>query len=177
MENPTNLPVDQSAETDSAAEILAVLRQQLATGKRQTRLSLITLCLTAVMLIVLAASAVIIVPPALKAVSTINTEAANLREVTSQISSLATQVSKEVDQIDVIVTKAKWEMDEISTMVTSITKTSQNLDKLVTDNTKTINESVEKISKIDFETLNKAIQDLATSVEPLANFARLFQRD
>ena len=115
MENPTNLPVDQSAETDSAAEILAVLREQLAAGKRQTRLSLITLCLTAVMLIVLAASAVIIVPPALKAVSTINTEAANLREVTSQISSLATQVSKEVDQIDVIVTKAKWEMDEIST--------------------------------------------------------------
>lgn len=176
MDNQTSLPIETPDETASSAEILAVLKQSLAATKRQTHLSLIALCLSALMLIVVAAAAVIIVPPALKAVSTINTEAANLREVTQQISSLATQVSKEVDQIDVIVTKAKWEMDEISSMVTSITRTSQNLDKLVTDNTKTINESVEKISKIDFETLNKAIQDLAVSVEPLANFARLFQR-
>ena len=118
----------------------------------------------------------IVIPPVMKAVSTVNTQASKLESVTEQIGSLATQVSNEVSQIDTIVTKAKWETDEISTMVTSITKASQNLDKLVTDNTTAISESVEKISQIDFETLNKAIADLAVSVEPLANFARLFQR-
>ena len=172
MESLTSL----EAGTNTAAETLDILKQTLAAQKSQSRHSLIAMLCSILTFLLLTVAAVIVIPPVMKAVSTVNTQASKLESVTEQIGSLATQVSNEVSQIDTIVTKAKWEMDEISTMVTSITKASQNLDKLVTDNTTAISESVEKISQIDFETLNKAIADLAVSVEPLANFARLFQR-
>ena len=45
-----------------------------------------------------------------------------------------------------------------------------NIDDLVVTNTDSLNEAVQKLNDIDFDTLNKAINDFSATVEPLANF-------
>ncbi|MBE6990509.1 MAG: hypothetical protein E7426_07180 [Ruminococcaceae bacterium] len=47
--------------------------------------------------------------------------------------------------------------------------------KMISDNTDTVTEAVTKLNGLDFDALNRAIQDLSDAVEPLAKFARLFQ--
>ena len=48
-----------------------------------------------------------------------------------------------------------------------------NVDELVTSGQTSLEQTMEKLETIDFETLNQAIQDLAKVIEPLA---RLFGR-
>lgn len=49
-------------------------------------------------------------------------------------------------------------------------------DKLVADNADAVTEAMEKLNAVDFDTLNRAIKDLADIVEPLARVSNLFNR-
>ena len=51
----------------------------------------------------------------------------------------------------------------------------QNVDTLVTTSQAGVDQMMEELNAIDFDTLNKAISDLAAVVEPLANFFKMFQ--
>ena len=51
----------------------------------------------------------------------------------------------------------------------------QNVDTLVTTSQAGVEQMMEELNTIDFETLNKAIGDLAAVIEPLANFVKFFQ--
>ena len=51
----------------------------------------------------------------------------------------------------------------------------QNVDTLVTTSQAGVDQMMEELNAMDFDTLNKAISDLASVVEPLANFFKMFQ--
>ena len=52
----------------------------------------------------------------------------------------------------------------------------ETANKLVADNADAVGEAMEKFNSVDFETLNRAINDLADIVEPLARVSNLFNR-
>ena len=52
--------------------------------------------------------------------------------------------------------------------------TIDNVNALLTTSQSGVEEAMEKINAIDFETLNNAIQDLADVIKPLANAAKWF---
>ena len=50
-----------------------------------------------------------------------------------------------------------------------------DVDALVVSGQAGIEQSMEKLNTVDFETLNKAIQDLSDVIEPLAKFSNMFR--
>lgn len=72
------------------------------------------------------------------------------------------KVDAMVDDAQTIMVRATRSLDEVSSMTESITKTSDV--------------AFESLGKVNFEELNMAITDLRDAIEPMANFARLFQR-
>jgi len=46
---------------------------------------------------------------------------------------------------------------------------------MLTDNSQSLTDAVEKMNNIDFEGLNKAIQDLQDAVGPFANLMKKFK--
>lgn len=58
----------------------------------------------------------------------------------------------------------------------SATAAADSANKLVVDNTDAVGEVMEKINSVDFDALNKAINDLADIVEPLARMSNFLNR-
>lgn len=106
----------------------------------QKKLQILTLIILAVLTVSIIVSAVLIVP--------------KLNRTLEDMSTLAVSLHDIVDDIEI-------SLENVRTMADSITKT-------VNDNSEALGEAITKISKIDFETLNKAINDLAKIVGPLA---------
>ena len=50
-----------------------------------------------------------------------------------------------------------------------------NTNSMVETNTDAVTDTIQKLNEVDFEGLNSAIQNLNDVVEPLSNFARMFQ--
>lgn len=75
---------------------------------------------------------------------------------------------------------AAGSLKDIDQMTASITRTSEEINTLVVQNSTKLTNSVQKISEIDFDGINKAITDLQTAVDPLAeamrNLAAIFGR-
>lgn len=65
---------------------------------------------------------------------------------------------------------------EVNEMADSVTKTSDELSDFVNDNKDVMMESLDKMSKIDFDGLNEAISDLQDAVGPFAKFMKSFGR-
>ena len=57
----------------------------------------------------------------------------------------------------------------------SATEAADAANRLVEDNAGAVSEAMEKINAIDFDALNRAINDLADIVEPLARFANILR--
>jgi archaellum component FlaC len=103
---------------------------------------------------------------------------------------LMSDVQGSVQKIDDLIEDTGDSMEKISTMLDEIAPTVEGLDKsmdgidemvsginsLVATNSENLAEAIAKLNGIDIETLNKAIGDLATTVEPLANFFGAFNR-
>ncbi|MCR5526931.1 MAG: hypothetical protein K6F39_06055 [Lachnospiraceae bacterium] len=73
------------------------------------------------------------------------------------------------------VTDAKIAVANIQTMSQSITETSERLNTMVSENTVPLSNSVQKLSSIDFDGLNTAIEDLQDAVGPFAKMMRTFK--
>ncbi len=55
------------------------------------------------------------------------------------------------------------------------TEAAENANKLVADNADSVSEAMDKFNSVDFDALNRAINDLADIVEPLAKVSNLFK--
>ena len=51
-----------------------------------------------------------------------------------------------------------------------------NVDALVVTGQQTLQQSMEKLDTVDFDSLNQAIRDLSAVIEPLAKWGKMFQR-
>lgn len=60
--------------------------------------------------------------------------------------------------------------------LTTANAAADNANRLVADNADAVAEAMEKFNSVDFDSLNRAIKDLADIVAPLARVSNLFNR-
>lgn len=99
------------------------------------------------------------------AVSQITQLTEPLQEVSAQVQDMAVQAETVMDNLGTV-TQALADAD-LGSMV-------ENVNILTADSQTAVTEAMEKLDTIDINTLNKAIQDLADVVEPLAKFSNIF---
>lgn len=75
---------------------------------------------------------------------------------------------------------ARMDLDSIAQqmqdLLTNVDSLVGNVDTLVSTSQQGLVETLEKVNRVDFDALNKAIKDLSAVVEPLANFFSSFRR-
>ena len=101
---------------------------------------------------------------------------------------LTVAVMKLLPQISGILGQAQHAVNQAETVLDYLEQTSSqlsqvdlqgmvaNVDGLVTTGQQSMESTMEKLNGIDFEALNKAIQDLSAVTQSLANVARIFGR-
>ena len=92
-------------------------------------------------------SLAIVVPQVLKTLSNVNKTVTSAYTVAENASAMIESAQESLDGIDTMI---------------------ENVDTVVVENTQSVTEALNKINEVDFETLNKSIQDLHSVVEPLA---------
>ena len=110
--------------------------------------------------IVAALCCVIILLLGLKILPEIRTSVTQAETVLSNLEDVTTELAK---------------MD-LGTMVENVDGLVKNVDDLVTTSQRGVEQTMDKINAIDFETLNKAIEDLSEVIAPIANFFNGFRR-
>ena len=124
-------------------------RKQVAYARMQCVFSVVAaLCCVALLITFIA-----VVPRLQTAAQQAEVVLSNLEKVTSELSEV-----------------------ELTGMVEHMDQLVSNVDGLVTTSQEGVESTMEKISAIDFETLNKAIEDLADVIEPIANFFNAFKK-
>ena len=88
---------------------------------------------------------------------------------------LVPQVELTLSNINQVANDAQEAIGNVDTMVLEMTDASKNLNQLVGDNSEALTKAVADMSNIDFEGLNKAIQDLQDTVGPMASFFNKFR--
>ena len=101
---------------------------------------------------------------------------------------LAMAVMKLMPQINAILGQAQGAVNQVGTVLDYLEQTSyqlsqvdlqgmvSNVDGLVTTGQQSMEATMEKLNGIDFDALNKAIQDLSAVTQSLANGTRIFGR-
>ena len=82
---------------------------------------------------------------------------------------LVPKATATLQHMDQLIGNADHAITEITQMSNSVGNMSKKVDQLVADNSEKLTESVEKLSNIDFDGLNKAIKDLQDAVGPFAD--------
>ena len=87
-----------------------------------------------------------------------------------------------INNADEAITAAKITLAEaenaaagLGKMSQDVIRTSGNVDTFVQENSSVLADTMEDISSIDYEKLNKAIEDLEAAVSPFANFMNRFK--
>ena len=91
--------------------------------------------------------------------------AAPMQDVMTQVQDMALEADTVMGNLNTV-TQALADAD-LGSMV-------ENVNTLTSDSQTAVTEAIEKLDTIDIETLNKAIQDLADVVEPLAKVSNFF---
>ena len=103
--------------------------------------------------------------------------------VLPQVRALAGQMETVLTDLEAVTDTLDGELDTILTNLDTVTQELAqadlkgmvaDVDDFVTAGQGAVEEVTEKLSIIDFETLNRAIQDLSDVVEPLARFFNVF---
>ncbi|MBE5843856.1 MAG: hypothetical protein E7302_06680 [Butyrivibrio sp.] len=110
--------------------------------------------------VVLLVTALIIVPKAVKTLQDISDIAENAQTV--------------VDSAKTTIESASTTLDDVSEMAKSLDQAGDKMGQILLDNESSLADSMEKISNIDFDGLNKGIKDLQDAVGPFANFMKKF---
>ena len=79
-----------------------------------------------------------------------------------------------IDHAEASLSRLDTLVDSADTALSSATEAANNANKLLLDNEEAVGEAMAKFNSVDFEALNRAINDLATVVEPLARVSNLF---
>ncbi|MDD5864083.1 MAG: hypothetical protein PUD80_05570 [Firmicutes bacterium] len=85
-----------------------------------------------------------------------------------------------VPQANAVLTQAQSVLGNLETTTQQLATVDlegmvSNVDKLVLSGQQSLDESMEKLNAVDFETLNQAIEDLSDVIEPLAKLANRFR--
>ena len=100
-----------------------------------------------------------------------------------QVYGLARQAQTVLTDLESVTGQLNEQMDTILINLDEVTKELaqadlagmvENVDTLATTSQSAVKHATEKLDTIDLETLNKAIEDLADVVEPLAKFFNVF---
>ncbi|WP_026527353.1 hypothetical protein [Butyrivibrio sp. VCD2006] len=110
-------------------------------------------CMVGIFLVV-GISAYMIVPTAVTTVNKINDVAIAAEDTLSNTNDLIAEMDKTAKELQGI---------------------GDNMNNLINENSEAITDSLDKMSKVDFDGLNKAIQDLQDAVGPFANFMNKFR--
>ena len=110
--------------------------------------------------IVAALCCVIVLVLGLKILPELRTSVTQAETVLSNLEDVTTELAK---------------MD-LGSMVENVDGLVKNVDDLVTTSQSGVAQTMDKINAIDFETLNKAIEDLSEVIAPIANFFNGFRR-
>ena len=110
-------------------------------------------CMIGILVVVLV-SAFMIVPPAVATIKEIHETASAVGDTVGQASDLIAELDKTAKELQ---------------------ETSGTMNDLLTENGDTITESLDKMSKIDFDGLNQGIKDLQDAVGPFASFMNKFR--
>ena len=97
---------------------------------------------------------------------------APLEDAVGQVEDVAAQVNNMTGQAEII-------MDNMETVTQTLADADlggmvENVNTLTTESQSVVTEAMKKLDTIDIITLNKAIQDLADVVEPLAKVSNFF---
>ncbi len=139
-----------------------LLQEILKYQKKNARLTRISAIAVLVMACVFAVALALLIPKAVKLVD-------------NAMGSLA-QVDELMEDTGVVMQNLNDISVEVNTVISDAQVLIDNSNTMVEDNTDAITETVQKMNQVDFETLNKAINDLSDVVEPLANFFNKFSR-
>ena len=116
------------------------------TGKKQSGLLRILVIVNVIMAAVIVTAFVLLVPKTLSMFGA-------LQEAVTELQELSSSAQESMDGINEIVGEANTIMN---------------------DNAAGMQQALENFNSVDFETLNKAINNLSDAVEPLANLANMF---
>lgn len=146
-----NKPVPEQVKPDALLELMKKLQAeneaQTRYAKRQYRMSCIRTASSVLMLVLVVVLAAVFVPQLQQTLAQVDTVLENLESATADLSVLVPQLSQSVPALI------------------------ENLDALVETSSEEITTALQKISSLDVDSLNTAIRDLQSIVEPLA---RLF---
>ncbi len=88
---------------------------------------------------------------------------------------LVPQIVETLNNINKVAGEVEQSLQGVDTMVAEMTSASENLNKLVDDNAQGLTTAVENLANVDFDGLNKAIQDLQDAIGPMATFFNKFK--
>ena len=145
-------------------------RQQARTAKIQCAVSVISmLCCAAALVMVM-----LTVPKIEK--MTVQTDKF-IKEASGALEDIQT-ASENISQLDLgpVLLEVKGLLENVDGLLTNVDDLVGDVDTLVTTTQDGLEDTLEKIGKVDFDMLNKAIQDLADVVEPLARFFNTFEK-
>ena len=100
-----------------------------------------------------------------------------------QIRAVTAQMNTVLTDLEAVTGQLEGELDTILSNLSTVTDEMAradlegmvaDVDSFVTTGQKAVEQATEKLNIIDFETLNRAIEDLADVVEPLAKFFNVF---
>lgn len=130
-------------------------RRQVRLARAQCIFSVITLiCCVAIFIM-----AVVFVPKVDTLVTQVSGFVDNAEQVVENLNTISTDLA-ELDLSSI--------MEDMNSLITDV-------DELITTTQDGLEDTLEKIDKIDFDALNKAIKDLADVIEPLAKFFNGFR--
>lgn len=159
------IPMKELENLDNHALLVELNRSQRQNSRWQLIAGAAVMAIVAIML----TAALIVVPRTMKLMGDIQASVEAIDTLIEETETSMGKVSTMLDEISPAVEGLDQSMEGIDEMVSGI-------NSLVTDNSENLAEAIEKLNSIDFETLNKAIQELETTVEPLSKFLGAFNR-
>lgn len=94
--------------------------------------------------------------------------------VIPKVVTVADEAQSTMTEIQKLSDSAGKSLEGIDDTITTANKTIKDAGKLLEDNAEAVEDALTNINEIDFESLNKAIRDLAQAVEPLAKLGSVF---
>lgn len=136
-----------------------LLKQILAADKKEVKYAKAAAFFTFGLFAVMLAAVVILVPKVVETLSSINKTAISVEQTITEAANAIENAEQTIKNIDA--------------MSGSLTTTSDTMNQMLVENSENLAEAVDKMNKVDFDSLNQAIKDLEDAVGP---FARLMNR-
>ena len=151
----------EKTQGDKQEDLEELLRQILEADKKEVRYAKLAALFSFGLFVILLIVAAILVPKVVSTLATVN--------------STIITAGQTIENANGTIEQANGAIEGINEMTSSITGTSENMNTMLTDNSQSLTDAVEKMNNIDFEGLNKAIQDLQDAVGPFANLMKKFK--